>query len=54
LWFLPPADDVKGDESVPGLVIPAVIAALAAVGAGGLAATAVSPLGWATLIVIRE
>ncbi|MFU8882152.1 MAG: complex I subunit 5 family protein [Rhodobacterales bacterium] len=54
LWFLPPADDVRGDERVAGLVIPAVIAALAALGAGGLAASAVSPLGWATLIVMRE
>ena len=54
LWILPAADDAKGDERSPGLVIPAVIAALAALGAGGLAASAISPLGWATLIVMGE
>lgn len=54
LWFLPAADDAKGDERSPGLVIPAVIAALAALAAGGLAASAFSPLGWARLIVMGE
>jgi len=54
LWFLPAADDAKGDERSPGLVMPAVVAALAALGAGGLAASAISPLEWATLIVMGE
>lgn len=54
LWILPAADDAKGDERTPGLVVPAVVAALAALGAGGLAASAISPLGWATLIVTGE
>lgn len=54
LWILPAADDAKGDEKSPGLVIPTVIAALAALAAGGLAASAISPLGWATLIVTGE
>ena len=54
LWILPAADDAKGDERSPGLVIPAVVAALAALGAGILAASAISPLGWATLIVMGD
>ena len=53
LWFAEPAPDAAGDEAVPALVVPAVIAALGALGAGMLAASAVSPLGWATLIVER-
>jgi len=53
LWFREPAADAKGDEKVPALVGPAVIAALAAIGAGALAASPVSPLGWATLIAER-
>lgn len=36
------------------LVVPAVVAAAGALGAGVLAASAVSQLGWATLIVERE
>lgn len=54
LWFLDPAPDASGDEAVPALVVPAVVAALGAVGVGALAASAVSPLGWATLIAERE
>jgi len=54
LWFRDPAPDARGDERAPALVVPAVIAALAALGAGGLAASAVSPLGWASLIAERE
>jgi len=54
LWFVDPAADAEGDERVPALVIPAVVAALGALGAGLLAASAVSPLSWATLIAERE
>ena len=54
LWFADPAPDAAGDEAVPALVVPAVIAAMGALGAGMLAASAVSPLGWATLIVERD
>jgi multicomponent Na+:H+ antiporter subunit D len=54
LWFLEPASDVRGDERAPGLVVPAVIAAAGSLGVGVLAASAVSPLGWATFIAIRE
>ena len=53
LWFLPAAADARGDEAAPMLVVPAVVTALASLGAGGLAASALSPLGWATLIVER-
>jgi len=54
LWFVDPAPDARGDERAPALVVPAVIAALGALGAGALAASVVSPLGWATLIAERE
>lgn len=53
LWFLPAADDATGDERAPGLVIPAVITAAATVGVGLLAASPISPLGWATLIITQ-
>lgn len=53
LWFLEPSPDATGDENAPALVVPAVIATLGALGAGVLAASAVSPLGWATLIAER-
>ena len=58
LWFCEsaadPARDAAPDENAPALVGPAVVAALAAVMAGGLAASAISPLGWATLIAERD
>jgi len=54
LWFLPAAPDATGNERAPALVIPAVVTAAAAVGVGLLAASPISPLGWATLIVTRE
>lgn len=53
LWFLPTADDARGDERAPGLVVPAVITAAATLGVGLLAASPISPLGWATLIVTQ-
>ncbi len=53
LWFLPPAEDARGDEAAPALVIPAVVTAAASLGTGLLAASAISPLGWADLIVSR-
>ena len=54
LWFLPADDTATGDERAPALVVPAVVTAAAAVGVGVLAASPISPLGWATLIVTRE
>ena len=58
-WFLPPPDD---GPAVPlfrregdwGLVLPPLVTAAAALGAGLLAAFAFSPLGWARLIVERD
>ncbi|MCC5989339.1 MAG: monovalent cation/H+ antiporter subunit D family protein [Pararhodobacter sp.] len=54
LWFLTPAEDARGDENVPALVVPAAVTALASLAVGVFAASAISPLGWATLIVARE
>ena len=54
LWFLPEATDVSGDERAPALILPAVVTAAATLGVGMLAASPISPLGWATLIVLRE
>ncbi|KPQ06263.1 MAG: NADH dehydrogenase (quinone) [Rhodobacteraceae bacterium HLUCCA12] len=54
LWFLPAADIARGDERSPMLVIPAVITALASLAVGVFAASPLSPLGWASLIVARE
>jgi multicomponent Na+:H+ antiporter subunit D len=54
LWFCDLAPDAEADESAPALVGPAVAAALAAVLAGMLAASDISPLGWATLIAERD
>ncbi|SDX61894.1 complex I subunit 5 family protein [Roseicitreum antarcticum] len=54
LWFLPAAKEAHGDEHAPGLVVPAVITAAATIGVGLLAASPISPLGWATLIVTRQ
>lgn len=53
LWFLPPAEGASGDERAPGLVVPAMITAAATLGVGLLAASPISPLGWATLIVTQ-
>ena len=54
LWFRDLAPDAEADEAGPALVGPAVAAALAAVLAGMLAASDISPLGWATLIAERD
>ncbi len=54
LWFRDAPPDVDVNERAPGLLGPAVLAALAAVLAGLLAASAISPLGWATLIAERD
>jgi multicomponent Na+:H+ antiporter subunit D len=53
LWFLPRAADATGDDRAAGLVGPAVVTAAATVGVGLLAASPLSPLGWATLIVTQ-
>lgn len=54
LWYCEAAPDVEVDENAPALVGPTVAAALAAVAAGLLAASEISPLGWATLIAERD
>jgi len=58
-WFRPPPAGGHGRldeapaEAPASLILPAAVTALAALGAGLLAAMAFSPLGWATLIVER-
>jgi multicomponent Na+:H+ antiporter subunit D len=53
LWFRDPRPDAQGNERAPALVVPAVVAALGALGVGALAAAPVSPLAWATLLAER-
>lgn len=61
-WFRAPAtdwhDEGRGSggrlETVPGLLLPTVTAALTSLLAGLFAAMTWSPLGWATLIVARD
>ena len=58
IWFLEPgaaiaAGDVPTERPI-SLIAPAVITAFASIAVGLLAATAFSPLGWATLIAERE
>ncbi|PWB66084.1 MAG: proton-conducting membrane transporter [Bradyrhizobiaceae bacterium] len=54
-WFVPGAmDRAPGRERPFWLIAPAVITALASLGVGALAGLAMSPLGWATLIVERN
>ncbi|MCC6009146.1 MAG: monovalent cation/H+ antiporter subunit D family protein [Rhodobacteraceae bacterium] len=53
LWIVPARDGAAGDERAPGLLAPAVVTALASVAVGVLAASALSPLSWADLIVAR-
>ncbi len=53
IWFLPGNEDLPVAPA-PGLVVPAAVTAAAALGAGLFAGAAMSPLGWATLIVTRE
>ncbi len=54
LWFMEPAAEASGDEGAPALVGPAVVTALASLAVGVFAGAAISPIGWATLIVERE
>jgi len=54
LWFQAPGNPDTPGERPLGLIIPAVLTALAALGAGLLAGLGISPLGWATLIVDRH
>lgn len=54
LWYCEAAPDVEADETAPALVAPTVAAAFAALLAGLLAASEISPLGWATLIAERD
>lgn len=57
LWFLPLGEGVEvsaqAESGAIGLIAPAVVTAAASLGVGLLAASAVSPLGWASLIVAR-
>jgi multicomponent Na+:H+ antiporter subunit D len=46
-----PVRTARWREGPPGLILPAVVTAVAVVGAGAFAAMPFSPLGWATLIV---
>lgn len=55
-WFLPPAGSpprAARIEAPAALILPAVVTALASLWAGVFAASALSPLGWSTLIVER-
>ncbi|MFN3820296.1 complex I subunit 5 family protein [Blastomonas sp.] len=58
IWFLQPiAATAEGDrptERPLGLIAPAVLTAFASVAVGLLAASAISPLSWATLIAERQ
>ena len=58
IWFRQPTRAIAAGteltEGPLGLMVPAVITALASVAVGLLAASAISPLGWATLIAERE
>ncbi|WP_127145506.1 complex I subunit 5 family protein [Pelagibacterium montanilacus] len=58
IWFLPAPEDraapADGFERPLGLIVPAVIAAGAALAVGLMAGSPLSPLGWATLIVERD
>jgi multicomponent Na+:H+ antiporter subunit D len=54
IWFLEIAAGPVPAEGPPGLVLPAVATAAAALGAGLFAAAPISPLAWATLIVERQ
>jgi multicomponent Na+:H+ antiporter subunit D len=59
MWWQPPAADAPalapdGPLERPwGLIVPPVLTAIASLGTGLFAAWALSPLGWATLIVQR-
>ena len=61
-WFRPaPVQDggravavVRGREGPAGLILPALVTAIAALGAGAFAAFEYSPLGWASVIVERR
>ncbi len=55
-WFRAPAGDPPREgiiEAPAALILPGAVTALASLGAGLLAAFALSPLGWSTLIVER-
>ncbi len=54
LWFRPARADAGGSEAAPALILPAVVTAAGSLGVGLLAASDLSPLGWANLIVMRD
>lgn len=58
IWFLQPtaaaAKGARPTERPLGLIAPAVLTAFASVAVGLLAASAISPLSWATLIAERQ
>lgn len=53
IWYRAPAGERAAASPAPGLSAPPVVTALAALGTGLFAASALSPLGWAILIVDR-
>ncbi|MGY6706909.1 MAG: proton-conducting transporter transmembrane domain-containing protein [Rhizobiaceae bacterium] len=56
-WFVAPAPRPEGEaagEGPPDLILPAVLTAFASVAVGLFAGFALSPLGWATLIVEEQ
>jgi multicomponent Na+:H+ antiporter subunit D len=54
-WFLPATNEIEpGRERALWLIAPAVVTAVASVAVGALAGLAMSPLGWATLIMERD
>jgi multicomponent Na+:H+ antiporter subunit D len=54
IWFRPARPGSTPAETPLAIVAPGVVTALAALAAGLFAASALSPLSWATLIVERE
>ena len=51
IWFVDAKNDDRPGERPLGILAPAVVTGLAAIAVGLFAGAAVSPLGWATLIV---
>ncbi|NDV89481.1 monovalent cation/H+ antiporter subunit D family protein [Aurantimonas aggregata] len=54
MWFIDAPPEERPVEAPALLIGPAVVTALASLAVGVLAGAAISPLGWATLIVERE
>jgi len=53
-WFVPSTRTTRATAEYPlGLIVPAVVTALASLATGLFAGASLSPLGWATLIALR-